>query len=199
MATTTPNYGWNVPTSADYVAQGAVAIQTLGDEIDATVFGLPSGALALISTTTVGTGVSSVTVSGAFSATYDNYLILVADVVNNAQTDYLLNLNGSAGSTYSFSGNYQPYSSSNNLQGGTSRSHFTLSTSSSSGVNNITIDIKNPFLNKNTSYQSVYSNFGYTGRYSGMDSNAASSTAFTLFPTTNTLTGGTIRVYGYQN
>jgi hypothetical protein len=37
MATTTPNNGWAVPTSTDYVAQGAVAIETLGDAIDASV------------------------------------------------------------------------------------------------------------------------------------------------------------------
>jgi len=37
MATTTPNNGWVVPTSTDYVSQGAVAIETLGDAIDASV------------------------------------------------------------------------------------------------------------------------------------------------------------------
>ena len=35
MATTTPNYGWSVPTSTDYVKDGATAIETLGDAIDA--------------------------------------------------------------------------------------------------------------------------------------------------------------------
>jgi len=160
--------------------------------------GATNGTVSDSGTVTIGSAVSSVTVSGAFSATYDNYLILVASVVNNAQTDYLLTLNGSAGTTYSLSGNYQAYSSSNTSQGGTGRSNFALSTSASGGSSNITIDIKNPFLNKNTSCQSVYSNYGFTGRYSGMDSNAASSTDFTLFPTTNTLTGGTISIYGYR-
>ena len=37
MATTTPNYGWSVPTSTDLVKNGAVAIETLGDSADATV------------------------------------------------------------------------------------------------------------------------------------------------------------------
>lgn len=37
MATTTPNYGWPVPTSTDYVKDGAVAIENLGDAIDATI------------------------------------------------------------------------------------------------------------------------------------------------------------------
>lgn len=37
MATTTPNNGWAVPTSTDYVKDGALAIETLGDAIDASV------------------------------------------------------------------------------------------------------------------------------------------------------------------
>lgn len=37
MATTTPNYGWAVPTSTDLVKDGATAIETLGDSADATV------------------------------------------------------------------------------------------------------------------------------------------------------------------
>lgn len=37
MATTTPNNLWPVPTSTDYVADGAVAIESLGDAIDASV------------------------------------------------------------------------------------------------------------------------------------------------------------------
>jgi hypothetical protein len=35
MATTTPQFGWSVPTSTDYVKDGATAIETLGDAIDA--------------------------------------------------------------------------------------------------------------------------------------------------------------------
>lgn len=37
MATTTPNNGWSVPQSTDYVKDGASAIETLGDAIDASV------------------------------------------------------------------------------------------------------------------------------------------------------------------
>jgi hypothetical protein len=35
MATTTPVFGWTVPTSTDLVTNGASAIETLGDSIDA--------------------------------------------------------------------------------------------------------------------------------------------------------------------
>jgi len=48
MATTTPNYGWPVPTSTDYVKDGATAIEALGDAIDTT---LGTGLLAWTSYT----------------------------------------------------------------------------------------------------------------------------------------------------
>lgn len=43
MATTTPNFGWTVPTSSDLVKNGATAIETLGDGIDATLVDLKGG------------------------------------------------------------------------------------------------------------------------------------------------------------
>lgn len=43
MATTTPNFGWTVPTSSDLVKNGAVAIETLGDSIDASLVDLKGG------------------------------------------------------------------------------------------------------------------------------------------------------------
>ena len=43
MATTTPNFGWTVPTSSDLVKNGATAIETLGDAIDASLLDLKGG------------------------------------------------------------------------------------------------------------------------------------------------------------
>jgi len=43
MATTTPNFGWSVPTPSDLVKNGAVAIETLGDSIDASLVDLKGG------------------------------------------------------------------------------------------------------------------------------------------------------------
>lgn len=43
MATTTPNFGWSVPTSTDLVKDGATAIETLGDSIDASMADLKGG------------------------------------------------------------------------------------------------------------------------------------------------------------
>jgi hypothetical protein len=43
MATTTPNFGWPVPTSTDLVKDGATAIEALGDGIDASLLDLKGG------------------------------------------------------------------------------------------------------------------------------------------------------------
>lgn len=43
MATTTPNFGWPVPTSTDLVKDGATAIEALGDAIDTSIVDLKGG------------------------------------------------------------------------------------------------------------------------------------------------------------
>ena len=55
MATTTPNYGWSVPTSTDLVKDGATAIETLGDSIDASFVGLKGGMTGQVLSKTSGT------------------------------------------------------------------------------------------------------------------------------------------------
>lgn len=55
MATTTPNFGWTVPTSTDLVKNGATAIETLGDSIDASFVGLKGGTTGQVLSKTSGT------------------------------------------------------------------------------------------------------------------------------------------------
>jgi hypothetical protein len=79
MATTTPNYGWTVPTSTDLVKDGATAIETLGDAIDAsmnTALGTKKAGMVLLNTTSF-SAVASQSVNNVFSSTYDNYLIVL--------------------------------------------------------------------------------------------------------------------------
>jgi len=55
MATTTPNFGWAVPTSTDLVKDGAVAIETLGDSIDASLVDLKGGTTGQVLAKATGT------------------------------------------------------------------------------------------------------------------------------------------------
>jgi hypothetical protein len=196
----TPNYGWPVPVATDFVKDGYEAIADLGDAIDATVFGLPSGALTFISSTTIGSAVASVTVTGAFSATYDNYKIVLSKANCSTQgTNFSLTLNGSTGSTYAWAGNYTPYGGANVIQSGASQSLSVLGVTGTDNTNTLFVEIASPFLTERTTFSSNYADNSFTGRYGGFDNNAVSHTAFTIGVQAGTLTGGTIRVYGYQN
>ena len=55
MATTTPNFGWSVPTSTDLVKNGATAIETLGDSIDASMADLKGGTTGQVLAKATGT------------------------------------------------------------------------------------------------------------------------------------------------
>jgi hypothetical protein len=55
MATTTPNFGWSVPTSSDLVKNGATAIETLGDSIDASLVDLKGGTTGQVLAKATGT------------------------------------------------------------------------------------------------------------------------------------------------
>jgi len=79
MATTTPFYGWSVPTSTDLVKDGASAIEILGDSIDAsmnTALGTKKAGMVLINTTTF-SAVASQSFNNVFSSTYENYYAIL--------------------------------------------------------------------------------------------------------------------------
>ena len=86
MATTTPNYGWVVPTSTDLVKDGATAIETLGDSIDASFVGLKGGTTGQVLSKTSGTDLAFTWIEQddttlAFNAqTGTTYTLVIADL-----------------------------------------------------------------------------------------------------------------------
>jgi hypothetical protein len=157
--------------------------------------------IVLISSTTIGSAVSTVTISNAFSSSYDNYRIMVSGGVASANTEIRMQL-GATTAAYYDCGALSTYNSvtlsqnANNNQA--SWSVGQISTDSLSGI----IDLLSPNLAKNTHMTTTASRSQTTGAwisYGGYLANTTQYTAFTVFPATGTLTGGTIRVYGYAN
>ena len=147
MATVTPNYSWPVPTSSDYVKDGASAIEALGDAIDATVFGLPTAGLTLVKSQVIGSGVSTVAVTSAFSTTYENYLIQISGSSASAGgAELRMTLNNSAGSTYQYAGNNISYAASNTFVGGNGAAFWLIGTTGQTGTTNTNIQVFTPFL-----------------------------------------------------
>jgi hypothetical protein len=75
MATTTPNFGWTVPTSSDLVKNGAVAIETLGDSIDASLVDLKGGTTGQVLAKASGTDMDFTWTTAGGSSVNKNYLI----------------------------------------------------------------------------------------------------------------------------
>jgi hypothetical protein len=278
MATTTTNFGWDIPQSTDLVKDGATAIAALGQDIDTAFIDLkggttgqvlakasgtdldfswvaqddsnaiqntqltakgslisafsagtpatltvgtngqvlaadsaeatglkwttPASGLTLVKTQTIGSAVSSVTVTSAFSSTYDNYRITVTGGVASANNVLNLTLGSTVTGYYRFQINCLYTSSTVGGSNGSNTASFYGSGLGS--VNSITADfeLQSPNLAKNTHWRGfaagsstnneIYWNQGYLA-------DTTAYTAFTLTTTTGTLTGGTIRVYGYQN
>jgi hypothetical protein len=276
MATTTTNFGWDIPQSTDLVKDGATAIAALGQDIDTALVDLkggttgqvlakasatdldyswvaidplvildakgdlitataadtparlavgtnghvltadsteakgikwaavsaPASGLTLVKTQTIGSAVSSVTVTDAFSTTYDNYQIFISGGAASAAANLGLQLGSTTTGYYAggvvirFDTDGQTALTNNNA------ASFTRAGVASTTTIGFNVCLQDPFLSEYTKIASQYVSMatdGQGGYFAGFLNNTTSYTAFTITPNTGTLTGGTIRVYGYQN
>jgi len=157
--------------------------------------------LTLVKSQTIGTAVSSVTVTSAFSSTYDNYLITLNGGSASATGDISWKLD--AASNYYYARMYLNYNSGT-FNGDAAQNSTQFSAGFFGGANGLTgqITVFSPNLAKRTSYTGNYGGnvAGYPFAVFGGFQNADTQhTDFTIAPASGTLTGGTIRVYGYQN
>lgn len=153
--------------------------------------------LWLVKTQTIGTGVSSVTVTGAFSANYDNYLITVNGGTASTAGDMRMYL-GSSTANYKNQIIYALYSSTV-LGFTTTTSQFNYVGSTGTDEVQAQFTVHSPFLTKYTKVVTQYANDGAFVNFGGIHTVNGSYTSFTLLPSVGTITGGTIRVYGYRN
>jgi|688.fasta_scaffold606906_2 hypothetical protein len=204
MATTTPNYGWTVPTSTDLVKDGATAIETLGDAIDAsmnTALGTKKAGMVLLNTTSF-SAVASQSINDVFSATYDVYLIqygMTASVDNGFTMR--LRVGGSDDST----GSAYVYQLLNANTTTVSAARTTSNIWSMGGVDNdlvssATIKLTNPFKASATGMEARFLNAaagGIVNDYVGTHNQNTSYTGFSAIASTGNFTGY-ISVYGYN-
>jgi hypothetical protein len=159
--------------------------------------------LVLTKTQTIGSGVSSITVTDAFSATYDNYKITIT---------------GGTGSQNQIGLRITMGSNTAGVQGVAVGAEYGGATFAASNVNNgayfdfvgmanntsifMSGEIHSPYLGENTFAAFTGSRFNSNGYPVGSFYellNTTSYTAFTITMNQGTLTGGTIRIYGYAN
>lgn len=209
MATTTPIYGFDVPTSTDYVKDGATAIETLGDDVDAflgTAFNnkLRPG-LVLIKSQTITSGVTSVSITNCFNSTFDAYKVVWSGVTTAAAAGTQIQFGASNTGYYAtklIAGAYNTTGSLTYTSDNNTTSVFTeLVTSGTAATSGATMEIQNPFAAATTTFQTHGSDPRTTGtglrQMSGFHNVATSYTDLTFFLAGTTFTAGRISVYGY--
>lgn len=159
--------------------------------------------LELVKTQTIGSAVSSVTVSDCFSSTYDNYKIMIYGGVGSTELQLNMTL-GSSSTQYYVGGTYASWASgsvgSATQDNGSSWIRAGWANSGDVGSVTMNMEILGPFLVEATAATSLWSRNGANlGVVSFFHNVAASYSSFTLTTSTGTITGGTIRVYGYRN
>jgi len=181
-----------------YTAGQVLTAASLNDNF---AFAAQSG-LTLVKTQTIGSAVATVAVTGAFSATYDNYKIIVSGGVCSGGADMQLQLGATTAGYYqgsvafTFAGAGADAATANG-------SLFPRVGFGEPNNASAIIDVLQPFLTTRTVVQNFWarqSTNGLGGVSGGFLDNATSYTDFTLsFNFAATFTGGTIRVYGYAN
>ena len=179
-----------------------MAVKTFGSEIltsgDVNTY-LANSGLVYVTSQAVGTGVSSVTVTGCFSSTYDNYKVIYTDGVLSSNTSISVQF-GSAASNYygtlvyaNWSGTTTPQSAVTN--NGASAQYCG---GGDTGFSEVNADVLNPFRPKLSIIMGNMMNGSTHGTFSYRLNDSNSYSSITLFPTAGTMTGGIITVYGYR-
>jgi hypothetical protein len=166
-----------------------------------TAAAMDSIGLWLVKTQTVGAGVASVTVTGAFSADYENYRIVINQIDFSVDGESLLmTLGGVTGNVYKRNMQFVTYSASGFTGTGTATAaQFLIGFGGATDNTNCVVDVYSPQLAKQTSVTAQNATQTYFTIAGGICTSTVQSTDFTISCGSGTMTGGTIRVYGYRN
>ena len=151
-------------------------------------------------TVTVGTSNTSVTVSSAFSSTYNNYFVIWQGGTMSGDTALKLQL-GSAGTGYYGAFIHTPsYAGITTASAGDNNAtSFTYTGGGNTSQAQASFYLAGPNTATRTYVNAPQISYGTTiGSYTGYETSTTQHTAFTLIPFTGTMTGGKIRVYGYR-
>jgi hypothetical protein len=163
-----------------------------------TAAAMDSIGLWLVKTQTIGSGVVTQEVTSCFSATYDDYLVTVSGGTTSGNTALLFRC-GTQASGYRFSYLYTSYTNSPLGVGTVSSAAIDyVGFGNTTGINAI-INVSSPFLGGPTMVVADGGSIGnFAGRVTGIEPSNTSFTGMTLVAGSGTMTGGTIRVYGYR-
>jgi hypothetical protein len=161
-----------------------------------------SPGVVLVKTQTIGSAVGSVEVTGAFSSSYDDYKIIISGGASSTACDLQLKLGATTTGYYSIQNRrYYSNGAAENTNTNNGANFESAGSANTNGLN-ACCEIGSPNLAKNTTVSGpiiYFATNAFGGNFSGYVNDTTQYTAFTITPSSGTLTGGTIRVYGYAN
>jgi hypothetical protein len=208
MATTTTNYGFDIPQSTDLVKDGATAIATLGQDIDTAMFtalGTNKAGMVLLNTTSF-SAVSGISfAANTFTSTYNNYRIIFSKLIASGNVDTYMRLRaaGSDNTTSNYSWSYTGARSNNTTfsNGGAAQSFFNIGSTRSVEYGGFSLDLYSPQSTQFTGLtaqwnggETSHSNFGTTG---GCFTATTSFDSASFYLSSGTWTGS-YSVFGYN-
>jgi hypothetical protein len=218
MATTTTNFGWDIPQSTDLVKDGATAIAALGQDIDTAFvdfkggttgqvlkktsgtdldveWGTASSGLTLINSTSF-SAVSSQSLNNVFSSTYDNYQIVLRLVgTTSIALRARLRVSGSDNSTASSYTSQEVRGSSTTAAAFQTIDSFFQIGYASDEPSNFNLTFFKPFVAVKTSFIGLGGRLDRMAAINGFHNQTTSYDGITIIPESSTITGD-ISVYG---
>lgn len=162
------------------------------------------GGLVLVKTQAIGANVSSVIVTDAFSADYEDYLVLFDGITLVSTATQFVTAQLRTGSTTTttayYTGGYttSAYAGSLSTSFVNNGASWNIAAASALGGSFAFSFIRAPSLQTATSYTSHYAYTGGTGNLAGYQSAGTSFDQLVLASSPVNLNGGTVRVYGLR-
>ena len=164
--------------------------------------GATNGTVSANGAVTIGSAVGSVTVAGVFSSIYDVYKIIISGGVASGAPDLQLSLDGITTGYYSTL-TYQSFGSTTVIGAQASNTaRWSWTGAGTTASLNMNLELHSPNLAKPKTASNFYNEMGISatnGLSRQFNASTTQATGFTITPSTGTITGGTIRIYGYNN
>lgn len=164
--------------------------------------GAVMGGMVLVTSVSVGTAVSSVNVVNAFNNSYDNYVVTYSNLGASVNATQLFFRFGTAAvpvtTNYLYSGRAFFYNGVGIADVYNNAAVYwavgSTHTSNSSGM----FHVNGPNLATPSFFNGHWAGSDASFSYSGIQADITQHTSFHLYPSSGTLTGGYINVYGYR-
>jgi hypothetical protein len=187
--------GQGVPTGG---STGTVLVKNSATNYD-TAWSTYKPGMYFIKEVAIGSGVASVSVTSCFNASFDNYRVMIANPIGSVSFQTQVNIQFTNATSSYYGGFTWTVNGGSILNVAVTNASTAPLFQAFNGAGTIAnFDIASPFAETATAWSGTHSDGARWSFGGGQTLTSVSSSGFTLTTSSGNLTGGTIRVYGYN-